>query len=185
MKFVFGNISPVQEGDIPNSVTHLTFGFGFNQPLKAGDIPNSVTHLTFGICFNQPLKVGDIPNSVTHLIFGWHFNQPLKAGDIPNSVTHLIFGWHFNQPLNKGDIPNSVTHLIFKEYDDTNGQICTYSNDFIGVLPERLVELVMGKNYSGLIDFSDCENLRTFEVPSKCKILNVPYSWKEVFEVCI
>ena len=45
------------KGDIPNSVTHLTFGYRFDQKLKEGDIPNSVTHLTFDEEFNQELNI--------------------------------------------------------------------------------------------------------------------------------
>jgi hypothetical protein len=45
----------VKTNDIPNSVTHLTFGHHFNQILKKYHIPNSVTHLTFRNDFNQIL----------------------------------------------------------------------------------------------------------------------------------
>src|ERR1700741_4295875 len=49
------------------------------------NIPNSVTHLTFGYCYNQ---ITNIPNSVTHLTFGDDYDQ---ITNIPNSVTHLTF----------------------------------------------------------------------------------------------
>ena len=103
----------LKEGDIPNSVTHLTFGNNFNQELKEGDIPNSVTHLTFYANFNQELKEGDIPNSVTHLTFDDKFNQKLKESDIPNSVTHLTFGSKFNQELNI--LPSGLKSLMLYE----------------------------------------------------------------------
>ncbi|QGR54374.1 f-box and fnip repeat-containing protein [Moumouvirus maliensis] len=93
----FGNrFNQSINGCIPNSVTHLTFKWNFNQPIE-GCIPNSITHLTFGNCFNQSIK-GCIPNSVTHLIFGKSFNQ-LIGECIPNRVTYLIFGKNFNQPI--------------------------------------------------------------------------------------
>ncbi len=88
--FTFNLNIPFKEGDIPNSVTHLTFGYNFNQPLKKDDIPNSVTHLTFGYCFNQALKEGDIPNSVTHLTFGFNFNQQLINDILPLKLLILI-----------------------------------------------------------------------------------------------
>ena len=94
---------------IPNSVTHLTFGCCFNQEIN-NCIPNSVTHLTFGNCFNQEIK-NCIPNSTTHLTFGNHFNRKIK-NCISTSVTHLSFGYNFNQEI-KDSIPNSVTHLTF------------------------------------------------------------------------
>ena len=58
---------PIQN-DIPNLVTHLTFGYLFNQPLEKDDIPNTVTHLTFGYMFNQLLNKDDIPKkAICHL----------------------------------------------------------------------------------------------------------------------
>jgi hypothetical protein len=53
-------------------MTHLTIEH--ENKLKEGEIPNSVTHLTFGSDFNQELQEGAIPNSVTHLTFGWGCN---------------------------------------------------------------------------------------------------------------
>ena len=103
----------LKEGEIPNTITHLTFGYDFNQELKEGDIPKSVTNLTFGYDFNQELKEGDIPNSVTHLTFRNMFNQELKKGDIPNSVTDLTFGYSFNQELNI--LPSGLKSLILYE----------------------------------------------------------------------
>nr|AEX62467.1 putative F-box and FNIP repeat-containing protein [Moumouvirus Monve] len=48
----FNNIEyEANDTNIPNGITHLTFGHYFNQSVK-GCIPNSVTHLTFGFCFD-------------------------------------------------------------------------------------------------------------------------------------
>ena len=44
--------------NIPDSVTHLTFGYDFNIELKEFVIPDLVTHLTFRDGFNQKLKEG-------------------------------------------------------------------------------------------------------------------------------
>jgi len=87
--------------------------------LKEGDIPNSVTHLTFGYYFNQELTKGSIPNSVTHLTFGYFFNQVLKEGVIPNSVTYLTFGYYFNQKLNYIITDNLIELLVSKNYTQT------------------------------------------------------------------
>jgi hypothetical protein len=54
--------------DIPQKVSHLTFGSYFNRPIK-NCVPSSVTRLTFGASFNEPIN-GCIPSSVTHLTFG-------------------------------------------------------------------------------------------------------------------
>ena len=77
--------------EIPNNVTHLTFGYYYNQKTE---IPNNVIHLTFGFDYNQKTE---IPNSVTHLSFGRDYNQKTE---IPNSVTHLTFGFCYNQNRN-------------------------------------------------------------------------------------
>ena len=71
------------------------------------NLPNSITHLTFGSDFDQ--QVDYLPNSITHLIFGSKFNQSVNY--LPNSITHLTFGYWFSQPVN--NLPNSITHLTF------------------------------------------------------------------------
>ena len=105
----------LKEGDIPNSVTHLTFGWQFNQELKEGDIPNSVTHLTFGDNFNQELKEGDIPNSVIHLTFGWKFNQELNI--LPYGLKSLKL-YKNNQILS--NLPVTLEKLIIENYNKDN-----------------------------------------------------------------
>jgi hypothetical protein len=91
--------------NLPNSITHLTFGYRFNQQIN--NLPNSITHLSFGYAFNQ--LVNYLPNSITHLNFGNSFNQSVDY--LSKSITHLTFGFRFNQPVNK--LPNSITHLTF------------------------------------------------------------------------
>ena len=51
--------------------------YQYNKPTE---IPNSITHLTFGFMYNQPTK---IPNSVTYLSFDNYYNQQTE---IPNSI---------------------------------------------------------------------------------------------------
>ena len=105
----------LKKGDIPNSVTHLTFGKEFNQELKEGDIPNSATDLTFGTCFNQELKKGDIPNSVTHLTFGHDFNQELNI--LPSGLKSLNLCKN-NQILS--NLPFTLEKLIITNYNKDN-----------------------------------------------------------------
>ncbi|AZL89944.1 F-box and FNIP repeat-containing protein [Megavirus baoshan] len=57
------------------------------------NIPDSVTHLTFGNNFNQDVK-DCIPVSVTHLKFGHNFDQNVK-NCIPNSVIYLTLKREF------------------------------------------------------------------------------------------
>ena len=115
--------------NLPNSLTHLTFGQNFNQEVNV--LPNSITHLTFGICFNQ--KVNNLPNSLTHLTFGWKFNQ--EVNDLPKSLTHLTFNYDFNQKI---DIPFTIKYL---KLDCNNSYIIDY-------LPDNIEELELGCNFN-------------------------------------
>ena len=86
-----------------------------NNELKEGDIPNSVTHLTFGYYFNQELKEGYIPNSVTHLTFGRLFTQKLNI--LPQSLISL------NLYKNKqilSNLPFTLEKLIITKYNKDN-----------------------------------------------------------------
>lgn len=97
--------------DIPSSVKYLKFG-DFRSSRFEGNIPSSVTHLTFFIG-NPPMK--KIPLSITHLsLKGSYLVFPIFSKDfIPSSVTHLICDDYFFM-LNLEIIPSSVTHLFFK-----------------------------------------------------------------------
>ena len=94
-----------------DKIKHLLFIKNFKEIHYLSNdtnIPNYITHLTFGNYFNKEIK-NCIPDNITHLIFGWKFNQEIKDC-IPNNVTHLIFGNNFNQVI-KDCIPNSVVYL--------------------------------------------------------------------------
>jgi hypothetical protein len=89
--------------NLPNSITHLTFGYYFNQPVD--NLPNSITHLTFGESFNQP--VNNLPNSIVELVFGFNFcnvvsNLPItvKKITIHNKKTHLFTKIPFDCNIN-------------------------------------------------------------------------------------
>ena len=68
--------------NLPNTLTHLTFGWGFNQLVD--NLPENLTHLTFREDFNQ--KVDNLPLSLTHLTFGFNFNQ--NVDNLPSNITH-------------------------------------------------------------------------------------------------
>lgn len=107
----FDNV--INKGEIPQSVTHLTFGLCFNKSI-VNSIPNSVTHLTFGCLFNKSID-NNIPDSVQHLVFGDFFNQDV-TDSIPSSVKYLTLGHYFNHDISK--IPNTVQYLTLDKYDD-------------------------------------------------------------------
>jgi hypothetical protein len=136
--------------NLPNSITHLTFGVYFNQQVDAtrkneiftgapknkivfdGDnLPNSITHLTFGVAFDKP--VDKLPNSITHLTLGTNFNQPVN--NLPNSITYLRFGYCFDQLFDK--LPKSIKKLGF-----------TSNNKIKNNIPENIenIEIVFFNN---------------------------------------
>ena len=98
--------------DIPSSVKYLKFG-DFRSSAFKGNIPPSVTHLTF-ILNNPPIK--KIPSSITHLSLKRSFPKftSFEKGYIPSSVTHLTCDDYFFIQ-NRKIIPSSVTHLFFKD----------------------------------------------------------------------
>jgi hypothetical protein len=161
--------------DIPQKITHLTFGFYFNNPIN-NCIPSFVTHLTFGYYFNQPIN-DCIPSSVTHLSFGWFFDQSINNcipssvthltfggrfnqsinNCIPSSVTYLTFGWHFNQPINDC-IPFFVTHLIFGY---------NFNQSINNCIPPSVTHLSFGYNF----------NQQIKEIPTSVKKIIIEESY--------
>ena len=83
----------------------IEFKDAFRRPVD--DLPEGITHLTFGTCFNQP--VDNLPEGITHLSFGYHFNH--LVDNLPECITHLTFGNNFNQPVD--NLPEGITHLTF------------------------------------------------------------------------
>jgi hypothetical protein len=112
--------------ELPENLTHLTFGFNFNQEIK---LPPNLTHLTFGELFNQKVV---LPSNLTHLTFGYRFNQEIK---LPPNLTHLTFGEEFNQ---KVELPNSIKYL----------NLNSNNKSVIDCLPDNLEELVLGHYFN-------------------------------------
>ncbi len=70
----------------------------FNQKLKQGDLPNSITHLTFGNNFNQPLDIDLIPRKIVNLTFGKKFLQRLDHIHL-RKLKHLTISFYYeNHP---------------------------------------------------------------------------------------
>ena len=42
---------------------------------EAIDLPENITHLTFGGCFNRRIN---LPKNLTHLTFGYRFNKKIN-----------------------------------------------------------------------------------------------------------
>lgn len=98
--------------DIPSSVKYLKFG-DFRSSTFEGNIPSSVTHLTF--VFNNP-PIKKIPSSITHLSLKRSFLKfhSYEKGYIPSSVIYLTCDDYFFMQ-NRNIIPSSVTYLFFKD----------------------------------------------------------------------
>ena len=127
----FGNRfnQPINDLEKLIYLTHLTFDHGFNQPIK--NLPGTITHLTFKGYFNQPINT--LPDTITHLTFGDYFDQQINY--LPGTITHLTFGWDFNQPIN--NLPCNITHLTFGNH----------FNQPINDLPDTITHLTFEWNF--------------------------------------
>jgi len=174
----------LKKEDIPNNITHLSFGDNFNQELNKGDIPESVIYLNLGDKFNQELKEGVIPESVIHLNLGNKFNKPLKQKDIPNGVIHLKFSHFFNQLLKKGDIPESVMYLWFEK--NFNQKLDK------NILPKNILKILFHKNQNQnqILDLTFDNNILIaiidddYEIEYNNKI-NINYFDNDLLEIYI
>ncbi|KAN0018488.1 hypothetical protein ACTFIU_011106 [Dictyostelium citrinum] len=176
----------IQAGDIPNTVTKLTFGTGnADQKLEEGIIPTSVTDFTFSGVFvesqgnewSDPVEVpvGFIPKSVVSLKFDNWFNSDIAVGSIPQSVVDLSFGYHFRQTLKVGTIPQGVKNVsfgycycapisagVFPNGIKNIKFDCLYDKPFeAGVIPRSTETLTLNQRYT----------LSTSNVPTNTKII--------------
>jgi hypothetical protein len=73
----------------------------FNQ--QVNNLPENLTHLTFGVCFNQ--SVDNLPKKLSYLTFGIGFYQ--QVDNLPESLTHLKLYCKNNKII----IPKNVSEL--------------------------------------------------------------------------
>ena len=149
--------------NLPDCLTHLTFGINFNQPVTYQTessqngksptlLPNSLTNLEFvyGSQFNQP--VNNLPRSLTYLAFGCEFNQPVN--NLPRSLTHLMFAEYskFNQPVD--NLPESLTHLKFGDFFNQQFDISDEDSPTgkSSILPNSLRYLEFGEYFNQPVD---------------------------------
>ena len=64
--------------------------------LIPGQLPSTLTHLSFGTYFDKPIRMNELPETLTSLSFGWYFNQRLYPGNLPQTLKYLEFGVCFN-----------------------------------------------------------------------------------------
>jgi hypothetical protein len=128
-------------GNLPKTLTHLTFGFCFNK--SADNLPQNLTHLTFGFCFNKP--VDNLPKKLTHLTFDCDFNQ--QVDNLPETLTHLTFGFRFNQPVD--NLPKNLIQLFF---NTSYNQFGNCFNQPVDNLPNTLTHLTFGSSFNQSVD---------------------------------
>jgi len=170
-----------REIDLPQNLTHLTFGNDFNQKV---DLPHNLTHLTFGNNFNQKVN---LETNLTHLTFGLYFNQKV---DLPPNLTHLIFGNWFNQ---KVDLPQNLTHLTldwnFNQKVDLPWNLkylylyCKKTTSIIDYLPDSLEELKLGYYFNDSLDNLPI-SLKTLKISDeydKNKLKNLPKNVQVIY----
>ena len=123
--------------DLPDSITHLTFGYLFDQCVD--NLPKNLTHLKFGERFCQP--VDNLPESLTHIIFGGFFSRPVDK--LPKNLKYIKFGEWFGDRIKRdlSKLPPNLTHLIFDKQTKSG---CELIN-----LPKTLSYLDFGRGFHG------------------------------------
>jgi hypothetical protein len=130
---------------IPNSVTHLNFGRCFKQSIR-GNIPLSVTDLTFGEYSNQVCDRH--PSSITHLTLS-NLNMSITTNPYFAKVTHLTFSSEFNLSI-KNYIPSFVKYLKFgPKFDESLDTVplsvtqIEISEDYVTKIREELMPKII------------------------------------------
>jgi hypothetical protein len=150
-----------QIDNLPENITHLTFGYSFNQPVD--NLPKKLTHLTFGKSFNQP--VDNLLKTLTHLSFGSCFNQSLNK--LPENLIFLKLGLNFQQDV---ILPKKIKEIAL-----------SYENKKINNLPEHIEKIFI------YFDIDDYYNQKIDNLPITIKeivikkeehkkfLLNIPF----------
>ena len=158
---------PINKDDLPQNITHLTFGSQFNQSVD--NLPKKLTHLIFGAYFNKP--VDNLPENLTHLTFRCDFDQTVDK--LPKNLTYLSFGDRFNQQIN--NLPKTLTYL----------SLGVYFEQSINNLPNTLTYLSLG-GFNQPIGHQECDDVNcprnlpinlthlAFGYPFNQKIHNLP-----------
>ena len=95
---------PIHTYNIPTNITHLLNLYNNN----VQDLPNSITHITFGEFFDSTLE---LPPSITHLSFDG-LNKSVD-GVLPPGILHLAQKPLFKGPLHlKHSVPSLATSSL-------------------------------------------------------------------------
>ncbi len=123
--------------------------YEFNQPVD--NLPETLTHLTFGYEFNQ--KVNKLPKNITHLIFGYNFRQSIN--NLPESLIYLDLGSTLKNNIiipkklkelvifHKNTLINNLPDNIEKIYVVFN--LKNKTNNYVSNLPLSIKEIIIEK----------------------------------------
>ncbi|KAN0039200.1 hypothetical protein ACTA71_001394 [Dictyostelium dimigraforme] len=177
---------PLEKGDLPSSVTSLSFGYGFNQSLAGNWLPPNIKSLKFSNDgFNQPIEEIEryLPKSLTCLDlpkgYNGHglkiFNQDyfdyleFKKNLANGKIESQSINYTFNQPIEKKVLPNSLTTLSFG--DEFNQPIEKE------VLPNSLTTLSFGFYFN--------QPIKKGTLPNSLKTLSFGNSFNQSIEKCV
>ncbi|GAM28394.1 hypothetical protein SAMD00019534_115700, partial [Acytostelium subglobosum LB1] len=152
------------QGQLPDTLTNLTFGQQFKSALLPGQLPQSLTRLSLYNYYTKEIGPNTLPQSLTWLSLGKNFNHMLEPGVLPNTLTSLTFGENFNKQIVRGALPPSLTFLKFGVYFNQYlespltakmlpSQLTklTYTGNqpiSPGTLPESITELMLGNKFN-------------------------------------
>lgn len=169
-KNIYYTIDTYHTKNIPNKITHLTYGLDFwrveklcvenncnakNKFCLINKIPKSVTHIILGNSFNLPIN--NFHDGLIYIKFGGEFNQSMGTINncFPQSMKEIHFGNKFDQSLD--NLPNNLTHLsLGKFFSKSIKNIPTsithlhLGNDFTTIkesLPKSITHLSICWNY--------------------------------------
>lgn len=154
--------------NLPNGITHLTFGWYFSQPVDC--LPNTLTHLIFGVNFNCP--VDNLPESLLCLYLGFNFTGSVDS--LPKNLTNLTLSYAFNNTVNS--LPKSLISITFLEM----------FNQSIDNLPNSVKIISMSGGFNrqvlkypdSLEELSFCarSNIKN-QIPDHISIINVYFDY--------
>jgi len=153
---------PVDQLNLPDSLTELRFGDRFNQPVAALRLPSSLRSLHFGRPFNAAdFRRLRLPTSLTQLTIGAHYSSSFnqrRIPQLPHGLRILDLGKVFNHPIDHWRLPDTIEQLIL-------GQGFNYELDEFH-FPASLTTFTFPPQYNhpvDEVDFTHCYQLTTIK----------------------
>lgn len=129
-KIIFNDYYNQDLPQLPNVITHITFGIDYNKPIH--NLPRSLIYLKMGRLFNN--FVENLPDSLIYLEFDEWFC--CRISYFPPALQYLDLGHVYNYPLD--NLPQSLKFLRLGNIFDNR----------ITNIPASLEVLITGLNFS-------------------------------------